>query len=115
MTVDMIPALVLAVVLSNPSGAKLFEARGCARCHSIGAGIVVGPDLMGVGQRLTRRQLIAWILNPDRRRNAGYPRMPQIGVTPRDAAALADFLLQQREVGRIAEWPSSSNHSASKR
>jgi mono/diheme cytochrome c family protein len=114
MEMPMIPALILAVVIANPSGAKLFEARGCARCHSVGAGPVVGPDLAGVGQRFTRQQLIAWILNPDRQRNAGYPRMPQLGVSPRDAATIADFLLQQREVGRIAEWQSSSNHSASK-
>ena len=43
-----------------PDGAVLFQGV-CAACHSIGSGIVVGPDLAGVTTRRTEEWLIAWI------------------------------------------------------
>jgi len=46
----------------------------CLRCHRIewGEGGQVGPDLVGVGQRLSRADLLASICDPNRRIAEGY-------------------------------------------
>ena len=46
----------------------------CLRCHKIewGEGGQVGPDLVGVGQRLSRADLLASICDPNRRIADGY-------------------------------------------
>lgn len=93
---------------AGSEGAKLFDEKGCAGCHSIGSGPIVGPDLAGIGTRYTRDQLIAWIHDPDgfyirskgKPANPGYPRMPALGVSEDDAGLIADFLLEQKEVAR---------------
>lgn len=42
------------------SGADLFRAN-CAACHSIGRGIVSGPDLKGATSRHAEKWLMKWI------------------------------------------------------
>lgn len=48
-------------------GAQVFEANGCARCHttSAGTGGYTGPDLSEIGSRRTLAQLESSILDPD--------------------------------------------------
>jgi mono/diheme cytochrome c family protein len=46
-------------------GAKAFEAKGCAACHSVGKGTVVGPDLLGVTHRVEPDWLSGWLKNPE--------------------------------------------------
>jgi mono/diheme cytochrome c family protein len=41
-------------------GQSLFEAS-CSACHTIGGGRLVGPDLLGVGERRSEAWLIAFI------------------------------------------------------
>lgn len=47
----------LAENLPVLDGALLFKAKGCVTCHTIGGGILVGPDLQGL---LLRRDE-AWV------------------------------------------------------
>ncbi|MCB9913954.1 MAG: PQQ-dependent sugar dehydrogenase [Planctomycetes bacterium] len=59
------------------AGERLFRAKPeltCLRCHALDAeqGIAVGPDLHGVGKRLTRRQLCEAVVDPNARISPGY-------------------------------------------
>ena len=62
------------------SGRRLFiekQELGCQRCHSIakGDGGEIGPLLGGVGQRLTREQILEAIVHPNARIAAGFEQM----------------------------------------
>ena len=46
-------------------GKSLFQARGCAACHSIGKGKGAGPDLAGVTTRREAEWLKNWLKAPD--------------------------------------------------
>lgn len=82
-------------------GKELFIENRCVRCHTIGRGRFVGPDLEGVGDRYTREELIKWIENPQAVYQAtgkmpvndGYPPMPPMDIHPMAAQAIADYLL----------------------
>ena len=90
---------VLAQVLS--SGEEIFVQGKCARCHTLGRGRFVGPDLLGVGKKYSREDLIRWAQNPEsiyaeqkkKPLNEGYPPMPPMNLSPDDAAEVADYLL----------------------
>ena len=45
-------------------GRKLFRDRGCQTCH--GGSARLGPDLAGVGRRLSREDLLTSLLSPSR-------------------------------------------------
>ena len=48
------------------NGEKMFAAATCVTCHSMnGQGGISGPDLTGVGQRFTIRDLIDSIVHPN--------------------------------------------------
>jgi putative heme-binding domain-containing protein len=48
-------------------GKGLFTTVGCAGCHRLaGEGGLIGPDLTGVGQRFTTRDLLEAIIEPSR-------------------------------------------------
>ena len=82
-------------------GKELFIENRCVRCHTIGRGRFVGPDLEGVGNRYSRDELITWIENPQQVYqstgkmpvNEGYPPMPPMDIHPMAAQAIADYLL----------------------
>jgi quinol-cytochrome oxidoreductase complex cytochrome b subunit len=47
------------------SGKRLFQAQNCAVCHSIkGRGGKTGPDLAGVGERMSAAEIHQYIENP---------------------------------------------------
>ncbi len=81
-------------------GEDLFIENRCVRCHTIGRGRFVGPDLSGVGDRYTREELVKWIENPQAVYqatgkmpvNEGYPPMPPTDIHPMAAQAIADYL-----------------------
>jgi quinoprotein glucose dehydrogenase len=60
-------------------GKKIFFERQdvqCMRCHKLdGTGGVVGPDLTGVGKRLTREELLESILLPNQKISKGYENL----------------------------------------
>ncbi len=73
----------------------------CARCHTLGRGRFVGPDLLDVGDRYSRDDLVKWAKNPEslyseRKKkpiNDGYPPMPPMNLSEIDAQKVADYLL----------------------
>lgn len=83
------------------SGKELFIKNRCSRCHTIGRGRFVGPDLAGVGGRYGKDEIGQWMENPQEIYSArgkspvneGYPPMPPLGVPPGEAEAIADYLL----------------------
>src|SRR4029453_19475308 len=80
-------------------GAAVFQNKSCRNCHALdGSGGRRGPDLTGVGARLTRDQLIAQVSNG----TPGGGDMPAYGkhISPAEMDALADFLVARRPEGR---------------
>ncbi|MGX9857297.1 SCO family protein (plasmid) [Limimaricola variabilis] len=87
----------------NRVGEGLFN-KACAACHSIGAGVRVGPDLEGVTLRRDRDWLMRYIRSPDRMLAQGDPiavkldqafpavRMPRFGLGENDVADLIVYL-----------------------
>ena len=84
-------------------GEKLFTAKGCNACHTVGGGDLVGPDLLGVTTRRDKAWLTRWIEEPDEVLAEGDPiatelfekynkiPMPNLGLTDSDAAALVAY------------------------
>ncbi len=111
----MTALLMLAVpardsIAQNPHdmqelGGKLFIENGCVRCHTIGRGRFVGPDLKGVGQRYSPQDIVRWITDPQEIYskegkmpiNEGYPPMPPPqDVHPMEARAIAEYLMKAK-------------------
>jgi ubiquinol-cytochrome c reductase cytochrome b subunit len=84
-----LPAAVVAPLQGRArQGADVFNNESCLGCHAIaGTGGRRGPDLTGVGNRLSPEQLTWRILY-------GGGGMPAYGasLTPEEAQALVDFL-----------------------
>lgn len=86
------------------SGKVLFVANRCVRCHTVGRGRFVGPDLENVTARYTRDEIMGWMTNPQTIYGAkgkmpvndGYPPMPPLGVKPETAGKIADFLINYK-------------------
>jgi cytochrome c1 len=104
----LIPALLPFALLAGCSGggghdeAKALIAAHCAACHIVpGVGAAngrVGPPLAGIGQRQviagffpnSRPNLVRWIGHSQDMLPGNA--MPNSGLTPRQAAAVADYL-----------------------
>jgi ubiquinol-cytochrome c reductase cytochrome b subunit len=80
-------------------GAVVLQSKQCRNCHALeGIGGRRGPDLTGVGARLTRDQLIDQISNG----TPGGGNMPAYGkqIKPAEMTALVDFLTTLRPSGQ---------------
>ncbi len=90
-----------------PSGAKLYEEKGCNACHSTDGTVRVGPSLKGLfGKNVTvstggkERQLVAdeaylrkSISDPAADIVVGFPPvMPRIEVTDQEVSALVEYI-----------------------
>lgn len=83
------------------SGEEIFTRGKCSRCHTLGRGRFVGPDLLGVGERYSRDEIVKWARNPElvygeRKKkplNEGYPPMPPMNLSEERARLVADYLL----------------------
>lgn len=81
-------------------GAQAFQERGCSNCHSVGSGVVVGPDLRSAPAKYDHDTLVHFIENPEsvyeaRHKhplNEGFSEMPSLGVEPPEAEAIAEYL-----------------------
>ena len=93
--------LLLCLVLlgSSPGAAaddatarELINSQGCKGCHRIEQdGGSLGPDLKGVGKRLTREALRRQLLDPQGRQPGSI--MPSSGhLTTPEIEALIDYL-----------------------
>ncbi len=90
---------------SAERGRELIEQHGCGTCHLIGgvdgANWRVGPPLTDFkDNRLVAGQLqntpgnvVRWLLEP--RRFDPQTVMPDVGLTPEQAAAVAEYLYTQ--------------------
>ncbi|MEQ1759360.1 MAG: cytochrome c [Vicinamibacterales bacterium] len=86
-------------------GKQLFDQHGCSSCHSVGKGLVFGPDLMGVGEKYPRTVLMTWMMDSDeiyrqfgrRPLASGSPDMPSLGVPEADARNIAEYLMSLHE------------------
>ncbi|NIM58001.1 MAG: c-type cytochrome [Candidatus Aminicenantes bacterium] len=47
-------------------GKELFESKGCSECHTIGGGVEVGPDLIGITKLRDIQWLRKMILDPEK-------------------------------------------------
>ena len=62
---DLVPHLEQVAARSVEAGQNLFREIGCAECHRFGGeGGSVGPNLTGIGRRLTPRDLLESLLSP---------------------------------------------------
>ncbi len=92
-------------------GKELLEDKNCTRCHTIGRGRFVGPDLYGIGSRYDKEDIISWASDPGviyqklgkTPVNEGYPPMPKLSVSALEAEKIAGFLLnnQIKKTGRV--------------
>ena len=109
------PPAQVALASEAERGADLFASRGCAACHSIGAGLRVGPDLAGILDRRDPEWVVAMITRPDsmlrhdpiaRDLAAGYrTTMPRLGIGPKEASALLAFVGTRDEATPEATEP----------
>lgn len=84
-------------------GEALFREK-CAACHTLGGGVLVGPDLSGVTARRDRDWLARWIREPDRMleeedplarqllQEYGNVPMPNLGLTEAEVASIIAYL-----------------------
>lgn len=84
-----------AVALGVSPGATLFQAKGCFACHRLeGTGGTLGPDLTGVGSRLSYETIEQVLADP----RSVNPRatMPAPPLSPGERAELGRFLAGMR-------------------
>ena len=94
-------SVAVSPATAQVSGESVFIEGKCVRCHTIGKGRFVGPDLLGVGERYSRDDLIRWAKDPEslyaeRKKkpiNEGYPPMPPMNLSESDARRVTDYLL----------------------
>jgi ubiquinol-cytochrome c reductase cytochrome b subunit len=89
-------------------GQLVLQNKQCRNCHALeGKGGRRGPDLSGVGMRLTRDQLIVQISNG----TPGGGNMPAYGkqIKPTEMRALVDFLASLRPPDSITRSADSSD------
>jgi ubiquinol-cytochrome c reductase cytochrome b subunit len=88
-------------------GAVVLQNKQCRNCHALeGVGGKRGPDLSGVGSRLTRDQMIDQISNG----TPGGGNMPAYGkqMKPAEMNALVDFLVSFRPRGQAPARPAAT-------
>jgi mono/diheme cytochrome c family protein len=91
---------------SAADGEAIFKAK-CTACHTIGGGVLVGPDLKGVTQRADPVWLASFIAAPDKLfaesdpaatallRQFNNVQMPNLGLSQTQVAALIAYLETQ--------------------
>ena len=84
-------------------GQALF-LKTCASCHTVGAGLKVGPDLNGIFERRSAAWFKSYVTEPNKLRSASDPaalelrrafpnvRMPDLGLKEPDADDLMAYL-----------------------
>jgi mono/diheme cytochrome c family protein len=104
LAVQSSPTLVHASAADVPSGAVLFNEKGCAHCHGVnGVGIPgKGPSLLTVGKRLKKDAI-------QRQIQDGGQNMPPFGdaLQPDEITALVDMLSKQKKAPKHLPPPVS--------
>jgi len=79
----------------RPTGAfaAVYERYKCYTCHTFnGVGGDLAPDLSYEGSRANRQWLVEFLKSPQTLRPTLILRMPQLNMSDKDAATLADYL-----------------------
>jgi mono/diheme cytochrome c family protein len=91
---------------STADGQAIFQAQ-CAACHTIGGGVLVGPDLKGIAQQRDPAWLARFIAQPSKLLAEGDPtaaallqqfnnvKMPDLGLTQAQVASIIAYLEAQ--------------------
>ena len=96
---------------TSKSGEQLFLEKRCARCHTIGRGRFVGPDLYKIKDRYSPEEIVKWALNPQLIYqkegkvpvNEGYPPMPPMNLNQNEAEKVADYLIDFKLKNGLSE------------
>ncbi len=111
---DTVPeAMVKDSTPARLQGMLMFQYKSCRNCHALdGVGGKRGPDLSGVGARLTRDQLIDQVSNG----TPGGGNMPAFGkqIKPAEMSVLVDFLVSLRPRGQEKVEPTAGEGQASR-
>lgn len=90
------PAAGAAAAGLVSSGRQFYDSQGCEACHSIGGkGGSGGPDLTGVGTRLSRDQLMQLMQSLKSGKNDKMPSLPA-ETTEEQIKNLVDYLTTLR-------------------
>lgn len=83
-------------------GGRLFGAKGCTKCHTIGDGYRDGPDLAGVTERRTYEWIMMMLTQPEYMVQADHTaqqllvehflEMPNLEITVEEARAVWSYL-----------------------
>ncbi len=106
-----VSAVIIILLLNYSLLAQELEQyfkNNCASCHTIGGGILTGPDLKNVEQRQSRDWLIKWIGDPEGVLKGGDPYAVKLqkeargaimrnipGMTSKLANTLLDFIAKE--------------------
>lgn len=92
----------LSPVAGYVGGGEAVAKRWCAGCHSVDGtgGVALAPPFAAIEARpgIDRDKLALFLVFP-------HPDMPNIRLTPKEAADLADYLLRHRPVKLPIEIP----------
>jgi mono/diheme cytochrome c family protein len=86
--------------LATTRGHDAMGKLGCSDCHSIGGGVVIGPDLRFAATKYDHDVLVRFIEDPQtiyaarhqHPLNQGFSDMPRLDVSAEDAEAIAAYL-----------------------
>jgi protein SCO1/2 len=87
-------------------GKSIFVNRGCSTCHSIGKGVLAGPDLAGVTTRRDLAWLKSWLKDPAAMlasdsiaqamlAEAKGVKMPNVKLQDQEIEALIHYMAQE--------------------
>jgi mono/diheme cytochrome c family protein len=111
--VDLDSLGIVVPAAGDPDKGKLiFSTSRCISCHTVeGRGNGSAPELSGVGSKVTRPWLVAFLTDPHR----FYPdtKMPRYHFSGQDVADLADYMMGEF-VDAAAPAPAPGLHSADK-
>ncbi len=106
---------------SAAEGQTIFSEK-CTACHTIGAGVLVGPDLKGVTARRSQDWLTRWISAPDQMLAAKDPiatqllgqyknvPMPNLGLSAEEVTSLIDYFTAQDSGKQPAPAPQTKSN-----
>lgn len=107
--VSVLTAIAGSLAQSADEGRQLFQ-QYCLACHSIGGGIVVGPDLDGVMQRRDLNWLSEFIARPDQMIASGDPVANEL-LAEFNNVPMPNFGLSDVQVGSILAYLESAGQT----
>src|SRR3989338_7196319 len=85
----------------SKNGEKLVTELGCVACHTVGGTAIPpladnrhGPELSGLGSKVTSDWLHTWLKNP--KHFSPNTRMPNLRLSDQEAADITEYLLSQK-------------------